>query len=91
VGEYSPAVSVIASVYADAYRVGAFPPLDLPAVAAEAGAQGGLPDTALKAGENLFTHLEDGQLVRSVEQCKQFHFISALASSLTATEIARAS
>ncbi len=89
VGEYSPTTSVIASAYADAHRVNAFPPLDLPEVAAEAGAQGCLLDTALKSGDNLFTHLDDGQLVRFVEECQQFHLISALAGSLIASDIPR--
>jgi uncharacterized protein (UPF0264 family) len=89
VGEYSPPTSVIASAYADAHRVNAFPPLDLPTVAAEAGAHGCLLDTAIKSGDNLFTHLDDEQLARFVDQCRQFHLISALAGSLTATDIPR--
>jgi uncharacterized protein (UPF0264 family) len=87
VGGYSPPALVIASAYADAHRVNAFPPLDLPAVAAEAGARGCLLDTAVKSGDNLFTYLDDEQLARFVDQCRRFHLISALAGSLTATDI----
>jgi len=89
VSEYSPTTLVIASAYADAHQVGAFPPLDLPAVAAETGVQGCLLDTAVKTGDNLFTHLDDGQLSAFVEQCRRFHLISALAGSLTAGDIPR--
>jgi len=89
VGESSPRTWVIAAAYADAHRVGAFPPLDLPAVAAEAGARGCLLDTAVKAGDNLFTHLDDGQLGRFVEECRRLHLLSALAGSLTAADVPR--
>lgn len=89
VSEYAPQTQVIASAYADAQRVNAFPPLELPAVAAEAGVAGCLLDTAIKKGDNLFTHLDDEQLSRFVEQCRQFHLLSALAGSLVAADVPR--
>ncbi len=89
VGEFSPGTAVIAAAYADAHRVEAYPPLELPLVAAEAGAHGCLLDTAVKAGDNLFAHLDDGQLAGFVQECRRFHLISALAGSLTALDIPR--
>lgn len=89
IGEVAPQTQVIASAYADAHRVNAFPPLDLPAVAAEAGAAGCLLDTAVKKGDNLFTHLDDGQLRQFVEECRQHHLLSALAGSLVADDVPR--
>lgn len=85
----SPTALVIASAYADAHQVNAFPPLDLPTVAAEAGVHGCLLDTAVKSGDNLFTHLDDGQLAHFVDQCRRSHLISALAGSLTAADVPR--
>ncbi|MGD8466572.1 MAG: (5-formylfuran-3-yl)methyl phosphate synthase [Anaerolineae bacterium] len=89
VNEFAPQTLVIASAYADAHRVNAFPPRDLPAVAAEAGVHGCLLDTAIKSGDNLFAHLDDAQLAAFVDQCHQFDLISALAGSLIATDIPR--
>ena len=89
VAEFSSRTAVIAAAYADAERVGAFPPLELPAVAAAAGARGCLLDTALKTGDNLFAHLDDGQLARFVADCRRRGLLSALAGSLTAADIPR--
>jgi len=89
VNEYAPQTLVIASAYADAQRVDAFPPRDLPALAADAGVHGCLLDTAIKSGDNLFAHLNDEQLARFVDQCHQFDLISALAGSLMATDVLR--
>jgi (5-formylfuran-3-yl)methyl phosphate synthase len=89
VGEFSARTEVIASAYADAHRVDAFPPLALPSVAAAAGASGCLLDTALKAGDNLFAHLDDGQLAHFVQECRHLGLLSALAGSLTAADVPR--
>jgi uncharacterized protein (UPF0264 family) len=87
VRECSPHIDVIAAAYADAHRVNAFPPLELPAVAAEAGVHGCLVDTAVKGKGTLFTNLNHDQLVGFVQQCRQFRLLSALAGSLTALDI----
>jgi len=89
VKEHAPETLVIASAYADAHRVNAFPPRGLPALAADAGVHGCLLDTAIKSGDNLFDHLDDEQLARFVDQCRQFDLVSALAGSLAATDIPR--
>lgn len=80
---------VIATGYADAHMVNALPSLELPAVTAQAGAHGCLLDTVVKGSGNLFSHLDDSQLVQFVHQCRQFHLLSALAGSLTARDIPR--
>jgi uncharacterized protein (UPF0264 family) len=89
VREISAEVMVIATAYADAHKVNALPPLELPAVTAEAGAHGCLLDTAVKGEGNLFTNLDDAQLIWFVHQCRQFHLLSALAGSLVGSDIPR--
>ena len=46
----APGVRVMATAYADARTTGSLPPAELPAVAAEAGADGCMIDTAAKGG-----------------------------------------
>jgi len=87
VREFGPQIQVIATAYADAPKVNALPPLELPAVTAEAGAQGCMLDTAVKGGGNLFANLDDAQLVRFVHQCRQLDLLSALAGSLAPADV----
>jgi len=89
VREYSVETMVIATAYADAHKVGALPPLELPAVAAQAGAHGCLLDTVAKGKGGLFSNLDDCQLADFVHQCRQLRLLSALAGSLTASDIPR--
>ncbi len=80
---------VMAAGYADAAAVGALPPLLLPAVAAAAGTHGCMLDTARKDGGTLFTALDDDDLRRFVEGCRERRLVSALAGSLTEGDLAR--
>ena len=80
---------VIATGYADAHKVKALSPLELPGVAARAGAHGCLLDTIVKGDGTLFDSLDDAQLTLFVEQCRQLDLLSALAGSLTASDIQR--
>jgi len=89
VRETSHQPMVIATGYADAHKVNALLPSELPAVTAKAGAHGCLLDTVFKGGGNLFSYLDDSQLTQFVHQCRQFHLLSALAGSLTARDIPR--
>ena len=45
---------VVAAGYADAHRVGAVDPMEIPRVAADAGADLAMVDTAVKDGKTLF-------------------------------------
>ena len=51
------AVRIMATAYADAHTTASLPVLELPAVAAEAGVDGCMIDTAAKAGGSLLTVL----------------------------------
>ncbi len=64
-GEHAPRTSVIASAYADAHRVNAFPPLDLPAVAASLDDEGfawALGNMSLGLRGVWGRHLADGKI-----------------------------
>jgi len=84
-----PGVALIVAGFADSGRSGAPPPLDVPALAWEAGAQGCLLDTAVKDGRGLFHWLDDAQLRRFVAACRGNRLLSALAGSLAAADLPR--
>lgn len=87
--EQDPRIRIVATAYADAHKVGALPPLDLPAVAAEAGVDGCMLDTASKSGGTLLTELGAGELEDFVAQCRARGLLCALAGSLGAEDIPR--
>lgn len=80
--EQDPAVRIMAAGYADAPVVGAFPPMDLPAIAVEAGADGCMLDTAVKKGGSLLSVLSTMELEGFVARCRSAGLLSALAGSL---------
>lgn len=56
VRDYDAGIKIIAAAYADAHNIGAFPALEAPSVAIEAGADGCMLDTAeKKRGFAFFT------------------------------------
>lgn len=65
VKDANPKALVVASGYADGYKVGCINPLSVPYIAAEAGADVAMVDTAVKDGSTLFDHM-------SVEDCAEF-------------------
>jgi (5-formylfuran-3-yl)methyl phosphate synthase len=89
VRDYESDIKIIAVAYADAHKIGAFPVMESPAVAVEAGADGCLLDTAGKTGESLFSHLDDTALQQFVQDCQRGELISALAGSLGEADIPR--
>jgi len=84
---HAPSTRIVAAAYADAHKVNSLPPLALPAVAAEAGADGCLLDTALKGDGTLFSNLSDSQLLHFVAECRGERLLCGLAGSLGAEEI----
>ena len=85
----NPAVRIMATAYADAGTTGSLPPLELPAVAAAAGADGCMIDTAAKAGGTLLTVLGAAALESFVARCREAGLLCALAGSLRATDMPR--
>jgi uncharacterized protein (UPF0264 family) len=78
---------LILAGFADFARAGSPPPLDLPEVAAAAGAQGCLLDTAIKDGLGLLHWLDLDALESFVTACLARGLLSALAGSLRAGDL----
>ena len=89
VRDYDDRTKIIAVAYADAHKIGSLPPLELPAVAIEAQADGCMLDTAVKGYGSLFSHLNDGKLRAFVQSCHKRGLLCALAGSLGAGDIPR--
>ncbi|MCL4367877.1 MAG: (5-formylfuran-3-yl)methyl phosphate synthase [Actinobacteria bacterium] len=83
------AVRIMATAYADARKIGSFPPLDLPMVAAEAGADGCMLDTASKNGATLLSELGAAELEAFVAGCRSVGLLCALAGSLREEDVPR--
>jgi hypothetical protein len=63
--QYNPKIKVVAVGYADAQRIYALDPMQIPDIAYKAEADVAMLDTAVKDGKNLFTFI-------SLEQLKKF-------------------
>ncbi len=73
---------VVASGYADAYRVGAVDPMEIPKVAAESGADLAMVDTAIKDGKTLLDFMDMDKLNTFVSEIHNYGLKSALAGSI---------
>lgn len=80
--DQDPAVLIMATAYADAHLVGSFPPMDLPTIAVQAGADGCMLDTAVKKGGGLLSVLSTVELEGFVARCRSAGLLCALAGSL---------
>lgn len=87
VKDWRPAVRVIAAGYADAHKIGAIWPLDVPGAAAIAGVDGCMLDTARKGEGGLLTLLSLDELRHFVGACRQAGLLCALAGSLNETDL----
>ncbi|MGC9516395.1 MAG: (5-formylfuran-3-yl)methyl phosphate synthase [Methanomicrobiales archaeon] len=79
---------VVASGYADAHRVGAVDPMEIPQVAADSGADLAMVDTAIKDGTTLFDFMNTELLEKFVENTHDFGLKSALAGSIQKEQLA---
>jgi (5-formylfuran-3-yl)methyl phosphate synthase len=82
VKEYNNNALVVASGYADAHRVGAVDPMDVPEIAAAADADFAMVDTAVKDGKNLFDFLDRESLEKFTDNIHEYGMKSALAGSI---------
>jgi uncharacterized protein (UPF0264 family) len=80
----------IAAGFADAAAVRAPDPLRLPAIAAAAGYDGCLLDTAVKDGRGLFDHLTRAAVAAFARACHDRGLLCALAGSLRPGDLAAA-
>jgi hypothetical protein len=73
---------VVAAGYADAHRVGAVDPMEIPRVAADAGADLAMVDTAVKDGKTLFDFMDEEVLTKFNDTIHDYSLKSALAGSV---------
>lgn len=83
------ATRVVAVAYADARPEAAGWPLELPALAEDAGAAAAMLDTASKDGTSLLDHLQETELARFVAACRASGLLAGLAGSLDGAAIRR--
>lgn len=87
VKDWDPGTRVIAAGYADAHKIGAIPPREIPVAAAMAGVDGAMLDTARKGEGGLLTLLSLDELRRFVGACRQAGLLCALAGSLSEADL----
>ena len=78
---------IIAAAYADFQRTGTLDPLCLPQIAASAGVQGCLIDTAIKDGRRLFDFLKPRQLEKLVEEAHAAGLLIGVAGTLSEKDL----
>ena len=82
VKDTNPDATVVASGYADAHRVGAVSPWDIPKVARDSGADIAMLDTAVKDGHTLFDYLDIDDCKKFTEEAHSYGLKVALAGSV---------
>ncbi|MGF7119171.1 (5-formylfuran-3-yl)methyl phosphate synthase [Methanobacterium oryzae] len=82
VRDYNDDSIVVASGYADAHRVGAINPMEIPKVAADAGADLAMVDTAVKDGKTLFDFMDEEVISKFNDEIHGYGMKSALAGSV---------
>lgn len=82
VHEFNDDAVVVASGYADAHRVGAVDPLEIPRVAADSGADLAMVDTAVKDGKTLFDFMDEETISQFTDEIHGYGLKSALAGSV---------
>ena len=80
-GRVAP-VDYEAAGYADAHRVGAVGPMEIPKVAKDAGCDLAMLDTAVKDGKTLFDFLNMDELKEFVDEAHRYGLKTALAGSV---------
>ena len=88
--EARPGTRVVAVAYADAERVGALPPRELPAVARDAGVPWVMLDTAFKDGPSSFGALGEAALAEFFAAARRLGLATALAGALGPADLPRA-
>ncbi|UGQ11916.1 (5-formylfuran-3-yl)methyl phosphate synthase [Yinghuangia sp. ASG 101] len=88
VKDHSPDALVVASGYADAHRIGCVNPLALPDIAARAGADAAMLDTAIKDGTRLLDHVPVDACEEFVRRAHDAGLLAALAGSVKAVDLA---
>lgn len=82
VNDYNQEAIVVASGYADAHRIGAIDPMQIPIVARDSGADIAMLDTAIKDGSTLFDHMDEERISKFNKMIHDYGLKSALAGSV---------
>ena len=82
VKDTNPDATVVASGYADAHRVGAVSPWDIPKIARDSGSDIAMLDTAVKDGHTLFDYLDIDDCKKFTEEAHSYGLKVALAGSV---------
>jgi (5-formylfuran-3-yl)methyl phosphate synthase len=80
--EFNPDALVVASGYADADRVGAVDPMEIPKIAADSGADLAMVDTAVKDGNTLLDFMDENAIAKFTKKIHGYGLESALAGSI---------
>lgn len=87
--ETNPRTRLVAVAYADAGRVGALQPRELPAIARAAGVHGIMLDTAIKDGTSTFTAMSEAAVADFLSEGRRLGLMTALAGSLSPADLSR--
>lgn len=82
VKDFNDDILVVASGYADAHRVGAVDPMEIPRVAADSGADLAMVDTAVKDGKTLFDFMDEDAISTFTQYTHDLGLKNALAGSV---------
>jgi uncharacterized protein (UPF0264 family) len=88
--EVNASARLVAVAYADAARVGALPPHELPCLARQAGAHGVMLDTAVKDGVSSLTALGEARVAAFFAAARALGLETAMAGALAPADIERA-
>jgi len=84
-----PEKTVVIASYADYDRVDAISPFEMAPLAAKAGADVAMIDTAVKDGKGLFDSLNESELIEFTEKNRALSLQTALAGSLKFEDLGR--
>ena len=87
--DVNPRSRLVAVAYADASRVGALPPGELPSVARQAGVHGVMLDTAVKDGVSTFTVLGEARVAAFFAEARALGLVTAVAGALGPADLER--
>lgn len=88
--DVNPNAWLMAAAYADASRVGALPPEELPSIARRAGFHGVMLDTAVKDGVSTFAAMGEDAVLDFLAEARGLGLVTALAGALGPADLERA-
>jgi uncharacterized protein (UPF0264 family) len=90
VADVDPRTRLVAVAYADASRVSALPPCELPSIAHQAGVHGVMLDTAVKDGVSTLTALGEVDVAAFFAEARVLGLMTGVAGALGPADLGRA-